>query len=75
VNYNYKGEGDFRSIWNYGLGGDNVDGTSVLEEVRYADEGEYTIILYVIFDGVTSTATTTIRVDDVHNPTHLTDTY
>ena len=58
------GKGNFKSIWNFGLGGDNVDDTSGLEEVRYADEGEYTIILYVIFDGVTSTATTTIRVDE-----------
>jgi len=59
-----EGEGDFRSIWNYGLGGDNVDDTSGLEEVRYADEGEYTIILYVIFDGVTTTDSQTIRVDE-----------
>lgn len=59
-----EGEGDFKSIWDYGLGGDNVVDSPGLEEVRYADEGEYTIILYVIFDGVTSTAKTTIRVDE-----------
>jgi endo-1,4-beta-xylanase len=58
-----EGTGDFKSIWNYGLGGDNVVDSSGLEEVRYNSEGEYVITLYVLFDGITSIATKTVRVD------------
>lgn len=59
-----EGNGDFNSIWNYGLGGDNISDVPGLIEVRYDNEGEYTITLYVIFDGLTTTATQTIRVDE-----------
>lgn len=59
-----QGNGDFKSIWNYGLGGDNVEDSSGLEEVRYNSEGEYVVTLYVLFDGITSIATQTIRVDE-----------
>lgn len=59
-----EGVGDFKSIWNYGLGDGNVSNAPDQVEVRYDNEGEYTVTLYVVFDGLTTTATKTIKVNE-----------
>ena len=56
------GEG-FDSFWDYGLGDGSVSDGAGIEAVRYDSEGTYTIRLRVLKDGVTSTATETIKVD------------
>ena len=55
---------EFVSYWDYGLGGGNVNDGPGIEEVRYDTPGNYTIKLIVIKDGLTSTATKTIKVDE-----------
>ncbi|AUP77897.1 endo-1,4-beta-xylanase [Flavivirga eckloniae] len=53
----------FTSVWDYGLGtGTVVDGDGV-EQVRYDNEGEYTIELTVKSDGFSSTSSMTIAVN------------
>jgi endo-1,4-beta-xylanase len=53
----------FTSIWDYGLGtGTVVDGPGI-EEVRYSNEGQYTITLTALSDGLTSTVTKSIVVN------------
>lgn len=54
----------FTSVWDYGLGTGTVADGSGVEEVRYANEGQYTIKLTVTSDGVSNTATTNIIVNE-----------
>tara|TARA_R110002096_G_scaffold363173_1_gene556313 strand:- start:2936 stop:4303 length:1368 start_codon:yes stop_codon:yes gene_type:complete len=53
----------FTSIWDYGLGTGTVADGAGIEEVRYDNEGQYTITLTVLSDGLTSTATKSIVVN------------
>ena len=53
----------YQSFWDYGLGAGIVSDNSGVSGVRYNDEGEYTVKYYVIYDGLTTIVTQTIRVD------------
>ncbi|MDO7173746.1 endo-1,4-beta-xylanase [Mariniflexile sp. AS56] len=57
-----SGDG-FTSSWDYGLGGGNVNDAPGVDTVRYDTAGTYTIKLTVVKDGLTTTATKTIKVD------------
>ncbi|MDN3620534.1 endo-1,4-beta-xylanase [Polaribacter undariae] len=55
---------EYQSFWDYGLGGGIVSDNAGIAEVRYNDAGEYVVKYYVIYDGLTTIATQTIRVDE-----------
>ncbi|SDW70353.1 endo-1,4-beta-xylanase [Lutibacter oricola] len=54
----------FSSYWDFGLENGTEADEPGIDEVRYNESGEYEIKLYVIYDGVTTTASKTIRVDE-----------
>lgn len=53
----------FTSVWDYGLGTGTVADGAGIEEVRYDNEGEYTIKLTVLSDGLSNTAMKNIIVN------------
>lgn len=55
---------DFEAYWDFDLGGGLIEDLPGIEEVTYSDPGQYTITLTVLKSGVTSTANTTINVDE-----------
>lgn len=54
----------FKSYWDFGLGGGIVEGNSGVNEIRYNEKGTYTIKLFIVYDGVTTTEIKTIIVDE-----------
>lgn len=59
-----EGEVAFKSVWDFGLGAGFETDTPGLNEVRYSTPGEYVIKLYASYDGVTTSESKTIRVDE-----------
>lgn len=54
----------FTSSWDYGLGTGTVADGAGVEEVRYANAGEYTITLTVLSDGLSNSTTKNIIVNE-----------
>ena len=54
----------YQSFWDYGLGDGIVSSEAGIDEVRYNEAGEYTVKFYVLYDGLTTIATQTIKVDE-----------
>lgn len=59
-----EGSVQYQSYWDYGLGDGAISDEAGVDEVRYNEAGEYTVKLYVLYDGITTTATQTITVDE-----------
>ncbi|CAH8296724.1 endo-1,4-beta-xylanase [Mariniflexile fucanivorans] len=59
-----EGSVQYQSFWDYGLGDGIVSDNAGVSGVRYNEAGEYTVKYYVIYDGLTTIATQTIRVDE-----------
>jgi len=55
---------DFDAYWDYGKGDGLIEDQPGIEEVTYDTPGQFTITLTVLKSGVTSTANTTINVDE-----------
>ncbi len=64
LNNTTESTANYLTYWDFGLGEGIVVANNDVNEIRYSKDGTYTIKLFVVYDGITTTDTKTIIVDE-----------